>query len=313
MPIAPGALGYGCASLMARTTRVESVRLMEVAYDSGITHFDVARSYGYGRAESAVADFLHGRRDTVTVTTKVGILPPSPSRSLDALRTVARRVAPLSGRLRAAMRRRAVSLVTEGAFTPAAMRSSFETSLRELRTDHVDVLLLHDPSPGDLTTEALGFLAACRSEGTARAVGIAADRDLFDGLGAIPSAWGTVAQLPDSLMRPPRPPELAPHVITHSVMGHDTARLHAHLAGAGLLAAWSAAVDADLMAPDVFARHVLAGALRRNPRGTVLVGSRDPHHIRDNARVAADPPPGVAAFQDLVDGERERAAAALRA
>ena len=43
---------------MARLGRRESVRLLEVAYDSGITHFDTARSYGYGEAESAVGEFL---------------------------------------------------------------------------------------------------------------------------------------------------------------------------------------------------------------------------------------------------------------
>src|SRR5918997_1826870 len=48
--------GYGCAALMARTSRAESVRLLEEAFDAGVTHFDVARSYGYGEAESQAGD-----------------------------------------------------------------------------------------------------------------------------------------------------------------------------------------------------------------------------------------------------------------
>ena len=58
--LAPSRLAFGSAPLMARLGRRESVRLLEVAHDSGITHFDTARSYGYGEAESAVGDFLVG-------------------------------------------------------------------------------------------------------------------------------------------------------------------------------------------------------------------------------------------------------------
>ena len=53
-------LGFGTAGLMARLGRRESVRLVEIAHDSGITHFDTARAYGYGEAESALGDFLAG-------------------------------------------------------------------------------------------------------------------------------------------------------------------------------------------------------------------------------------------------------------
>jgi D-threo-aldose 1-dehydrogenase len=301
-----GRVGYGCASLMARTSRADSVRLMHIAFDAGITHFDAARSYGYGQVESALGDFLHERRHAVTVTTKVGILPPAPSRRLTALRAVARRIAPLSGSLRALMRQRAGRLVAPGNFSAGAMRTSFETSLRELRTDYVDVLLLHDPTAGDLTPGALAFLAACRAEGTARAVGIAAGRDVLDALGNAPSDWGTVVQTPDSVLTPRLASGLAPHVITHSVMSRDGRRLHAHLSRHGLLPAWSATVGTDLLRWDAFARYLLAAAFRRNPAGTVLVGSRDPAHIADDVYLAANAPTGIDTFLELAENERER-------
>src|SRR5438105_7640592 len=83
-------IGYGCSQLMARTGRAESIRLLEAAFDAGITHFDVARSYGYGEAESALGAFLAGRRDQVTVTTKLGLGPPRGSGLLKVAKVAAR-------------------------------------------------------------------------------------------------------------------------------------------------------------------------------------------------------------------------------
>src|SRR3954466_15030358 len=67
--VTTSALGYGCSQLMARLGRAESTRLLEAAFDAGISHFDTARSYGYGEAESALGDFIRGRREQVTVAT----------------------------------------------------------------------------------------------------------------------------------------------------------------------------------------------------------------------------------------------------
>jgi len=57
-------LGFGCAGLAARLTASESRRLVDVAFDAGVRHFDVARSYGYGRAEACSA-----RRSPLAATT----------------------------------------------------------------------------------------------------------------------------------------------------------------------------------------------------------------------------------------------------
>ena len=102
--LTPSRLGFGTSLLMARLGRRESVRLLEVAHESGITHFDTARAYGYGEAESAVGDFLAGRRDAVTVTTKVGLLPPRNSRGLRAAKAVARAAVSRAPALRARLR-----------------------------------------------------------------------------------------------------------------------------------------------------------------------------------------------------------------
>ena len=47
--------------------------MLGAAYDAGIRHFDVARSYGYGDAEGVVGEFLRGCSEQVTVTSKFGL------------------------------------------------------------------------------------------------------------------------------------------------------------------------------------------------------------------------------------------------
>ncbi|MGG5809339.1 aldo/keto reductase [Falsiroseomonas sp. CW058] len=54
----------------------------------------------------------------------------------------------------------------------AAIRRAFDASLDRLATPHVDLLLIHWPSPELQLSDALRGLAAIRAEGRARAIGV---------------------------------------------------------------------------------------------------------------------------------------------
>jgi aryl-alcohol dehydrogenase-like predicted oxidoreductase len=69
-------LGFGCVQLTAHLNRREALSVLEHAFSVGITHFDVARAYGFGRAEGILREFLWQKRHDVTLTTKFGIEPP---------------------------------------------------------------------------------------------------------------------------------------------------------------------------------------------------------------------------------------------
>lgn len=69
------ALGFGCSAMGGRVSTRQSLVALGAAYDAGITLYDTARSYGYGQAETILGNFLRGRRDTVVISTKFGILP----------------------------------------------------------------------------------------------------------------------------------------------------------------------------------------------------------------------------------------------
>jgi aryl-alcohol dehydrogenase-like predicted oxidoreductase len=163
-------LGFGTASLHHLPTAAARARLLAVAYDSGITHFDTARMYGDGIAERALGAWLKGRpRDAVTVATKCGILPNRLAEHFPPwvyLRRVARRLIPTAG-----------SEQPQRSYTPEAVRRSVEQSLRMLGTDYLDILFIHDPRREELRAlqSLSGVLENLKKSGKIRYVGIAGD------------------------------------------------------------------------------------------------------------------------------------------
>jgi len=280
-------LGFGTAGLMARLGRRESVRLLEIAHDSGITHFDTARAYGYGEAESALGDFLASRRGAVTVTTKLGMLPPRRSRALQGAKALGRVGARALPALRPLLRRGGQSMAKSGAFEPAAARASLETSLRELRVETVDLLLLHECRPADLETEGLlDFLEQVVAEGKVRAFGIGTDRDSTAAIVANRREFARIVQVRQTVADPAL--ELPPGVglITHSAV-------------VPLVDAVSERARAEGWSRETVGRLLLAGALCANRAGVVLFSSTDEGRIRSNAALADEPEPSAEDLERL--------------
>ncbi len=136
-------LGFGCAPVGGRTSRRESLKALDTAHDCGITLFDTARSYGYGQSESIVGEFMRNRRQSVILCTKFGILPGKPGGLKQRLKPFARAGVRLFPKLRKIAQRQVRDQFIGGQFSVETLRTSFETSLRELKTDYVDLLLLH--------------------------------------------------------------------------------------------------------------------------------------------------------------------------
>src|SRR5262249_26768706 len=97
-------LGFGCGSVMGRIGRAPSQRAIAAALDAGVTHFDVARSYGYGDPEALVGEGLQGGREKVVIASKFGLNPPRSAGALRALKPIARQIAAAVPGARNAMR-----------------------------------------------------------------------------------------------------------------------------------------------------------------------------------------------------------------
>jgi aryl-alcohol dehydrogenase-like predicted oxidoreductase len=276
-----GPLGFGTGLLHHVNDPAAAVRLLREAHEQGITYFDTARLYGEGRCEGFLGAAFAHMRGEVILATKVGILPPA--RDL-AIRVKAKAAATLRRLppLRAIVPPPPVQLPEFGVFDPARMQASLETSLRELRTDHVDLLLLHECALEDVRrAEVLEFAAQTVRQGKARAWGIAPAPDATIAIAASGAPYGDVAQY-DAALRPAftQPPKLT---ITHSCLG---ARFQETLARLGedeqLRDRWSAALGKDATPTPHVAQAFLAHAIGQNPGGLVLFSTTRPERLRAN-------------------------------
>jgi D-threo-aldose 1-dehydrogenase len=283
-------LGFGCVQLTTQPRLSEAVAILERAFSLGITHFDVARAYGFGRAEGILAQFLRGRRDRVTVATKFGFQMPSGMAGNPRLIAAAKRLlGPFPALLRRAQRHGS-ALVKAGAFSPEAAVESLEASLRALQTDYIDVLLLHEATLADAASEALlDALQKQITRGTVRHLGIAS---AFPKLNADASHLATpfeTVQFDDNAQS--RNLAKLAHreqrlLITHSIFKPAALLRDAVKAFPQAARESSQPIGADLADPNVVAALLLHYALRSNAAGIVLFSSTNPAHLEANVRQA---------------------------
>ena len=117
-------------------------RVIVRALDIGVTTFDTADAYGAGKME-ALLGRLAGKRDGVVLVTKVGI-----DRTIDP---------------------------PQRRFDPEYVERAVSASLRRLRRDRLDLLLLHNPTPDALHEgHAVEAVVALKDRGLVAHWGVAA-------------------------------------------------------------------------------------------------------------------------------------------
>jgi L-galactose dehydrogenase len=136
-------LGFGGAPLGDEYGTIdpgEGERAVHEAIDRGINFFDVAPYYGRTLAEERMGKALAGKRDQIVLSTKCCRY------DIDGFD-----------------------------FSYERVLSSIDESLQRLRTDHVDILIVHDIEFGDrrqVMEEAIPAARKVQESGKARYVGI---------------------------------------------------------------------------------------------------------------------------------------------
>lgn len=185
-------VAFGTGSLHHLFRASARLRLLSEACDAGISHFDTAPYYGEGLAEQDLGRLAASVRRSTTVATKIGLYP-SAGPVGSALRLWARRlIGRLSGR----------SAGPRADFALATARASFERSLRALRRERVDILLLHEPLIADVPAESLlAWLREARDRGLLRAWGVAGEAVRVEPFVANGSELAQIVQTRDSVAR----------------------------------------------------------------------------------------------------------------
>ena len=136
-PYCLGAMMFGAVG--GNPDHDDAIRIIHKALDAGINFIDTADRYSQGESEEIVGKALKGRRDNVVLATKVNNpMGDDPNQQGNSRRWLIREV---------------------------------ETSLRRLQTDHIDLYLIHRPSPDTDIEETLSALTDLMRSGKVRAIG----------------------------------------------------------------------------------------------------------------------------------------------
>ena len=284
-------LGYGCSSVMGGMGRRESLAILETAFDAGIRHFDVAPMYGFGEAEGCLGEFLARHRGHVTVTTKYGIPPAKGNPAKSLARNMARPVLKLLPNVKRRLAGVAAKVDTpapRATFTPAQAKQSLDRSLAALRTDRVDIWLLHEVEAQDLNDD--GLLRLLESEvasGTIRAFGVGSEGSKVQDLLRQRPEYCRILQYEWSIFDGAASSNA--FRIHHRALTENFRSLHAALTTNPVICRrWSDNLGKDLGSAEVLASLMLKAALTINPESIILFSSKRPEHVLANVKVAED-------------------------
>ncbi len=152
--------GAPIGGLYAPVSDEAAAETLGAAWDAGIRAYDTAPHYGTGASERRIGDFLAGRpRQDFLVSTKIGRLLVPTTDDVEGAEGFYGVEGPPLTRIRD--------------YTRDGVLRSLDESLRRLRLDRVDIVLIHDPDDfmAQAADEAYPVLADLRAQGVVTAIG----------------------------------------------------------------------------------------------------------------------------------------------
>ena len=160
--------GIGVHSAADMLQEKDALRLLELALDKGIDFYDTARMYG--QSEKLIGKAFGSRREQVIISTKCRHF------------------------------RQAEGALPDTDLIPRIIRDSLVESLRELKTDYLDIFMLHQADLEILGNQAVtDTFQELKASGKVRSIG-ASTYTVEESEGAIQSGIWELVQLPFNLM-----------------------------------------------------------------------------------------------------------------
>jgi len=281
-------LGYGAMEIRGpkvwggrAVSEAQAEAILNAVLDAGINFIDTAPDYGL--SEERIGRYISGRRSEYFLATKCGCDPKDVGDHWETPHT----------------------------WTRDRLLRNIEESLRAMRTDHVDLLQLHNPrdenTPWD---ELIQTLSDVRAQGMTRFIGVSHTLPLLTK--CIEMNVFDTFQIPYSCLEPQHY-----DAITQAAKSGAGVIIRGGIARGGpesdvavqeRVDVWQKAGLDELLAGMTPAELVLRHTLGHPHCHTTIVGTMNPVHVSDNVAAAGRAP----LPEQLYEGIRRRVAAAMQ-
>lgn len=272
-------VGFGCSHVTGGFETRSNVRLLRLVFDLGVRHFDTAPLYGHGTSEDVLGAAFRHDRDKIVIATKVGIPHGDLNRRKQIVRLAAspvRRWAPQWSKLAA---RKMYSTPPRTDFSVPSIQLSLDKSLSKLRTDYVDILILHEVHRNDITDELLRELQSFVQQGKVRRIGIGTSIESMQEFTTVGPKFD-VYQRSWSLLVPDEDLFSDRYQIFHgSILGSMAAFSKKLNADAQARRRIEDICNMEFRSSEDLAKVLLLSAVSANPKGLVLFSSRAPARV----------------------------------
>lgn len=273
-------IGYGSMGL--RGPRTWGVRVVDESdaeaflhrvLDVGINFIDTAPDYGI--AEERIGRYLHGRRDEFYLATKCGCVYTQHEDHLEI----------------------------DHVWKPDIVKDNLDTSLKRLRTDHVDLMQFHGGDAKTLQRSGLiDLLVDLKRQGVLRHLGVSSklpnlleliDLDVFE---TFQVPYSVLAPENDQAMRAAH--DRGAGIIIRGGIAHGGP--DAEIKRPHLDQVWQAARLDELVPDDCSRAQFLLRATLSHPAcDTTIVGTCNPNHLAENLDALHAGPLPAATLQEL--------------
>lgn len=294
--------GFGCAYITGGLEKSQGIKLLRAAFDSGVRHFDTAPLYGRGTSEDVIGEAFQSDRNKISITTKVGLPRPKATKGGEFVRAIAlpiRRYLPKVSRgLASAIYGRKDR---PKKFSPHEVLAGLDDSLTRLKTDYVDVLLLHEATAEDITPELLEVLSLLKAEGRVLRTGIGSEATAIAEIDRrFPAAFDVYQRSWSIFTRNVVQYQTKKNVFHRCIM-NNLERLQNEIKSSPPLARhiWNV-TGMETIDREELAMLLIGAAISANPSGLILFGTRQKARIHRYAE-AAFSPSNIRSGADLLD------------
>lgn len=161
---------FGTAKLHNILSKKERLKVLNLAVETGFSHFDTSPLYGFGMAERDLGELLRLNPE-VTITSKFGLFSPGRKERSNFEVYAQKSIGKIFP----------VVATVKRNFELDFAKRSLESSLVRLNRDYIDIYLLHEPPKNLVNLEEIyQFLLDAKFQGLIRSFGVAGKWDVIE-------------------------------------------------------------------------------------------------------------------------------------